>query len=178
MPLRKAITKTTQKRKKEQLFIMLGGADIKNLSLEIIQGLVSLKIQKVIVSNDKQIVEKLKNYPDIKVLFQPKDEELITSMAESSLAITTASMSVYELAYFKTPTIIIAITKNQKIGIEQLIKHKLTSSFVDIQTTDWIVKLRDIVHTLYSKKAHTNPNILGDGGEKIMQQVLELCKKS
>ncbi len=178
LPLRKNITDIENIRKKEQLFIMLGGADVKSLSLKIIQGLSSLKIQKIIVSNNKQIAKKLRKYPNVKVLFQPNDKELIACMAESSLAVSTASMSVYELAYLKTSTIILAISKNQEIGVRQFVKHKLAVSFVDINSVNWIEKLKDEVCLNYSRKMQVDVNISGDGRKKIMQQVLKLCKKS
>ncbi len=178
LPLRKNITDVKNIKKKEQLFIMLGGVDIKNLSLKIIQGLSSLKIQKIVVSNNKQISKKLQKYPNVKVLFQPNDKELITSMAESLLAVSTASMSVYELAYLKTSTIILATAKNQEIGVRQFVKHKLAISFVDINDADWIDELKDEVCLNYLRKTQVDANILGNGRTKIMEQVLKLCKKS
>ncbi len=177
LPLRKNITDIKNIRKKEQLFIMLGGADIKNLSLKIIQGLSSLKIQKIVVSNNKQISKKLQKYPNVKVLFQPNDKELIASMAESLLAISTASMSVYEFAYLKTSTIILATAKNQEMGVRQFVKHKLAISFVDINSVNWIEKLKNEVCLNCLKKMQGSVNISGDGRKKIMQQVLKLCKK-
>jgi len=178
LPLRKAISDITDIKKREQLFIMLGGVDVKNLSLKIIQGLSSLKIRKVVVSNDRQIADKLQKYPNVEVLFQPEDKKLITSMAESSLAISTASMSVYELAYLETPTIIVATAKNQEMGAKQFVNHKLAVCFVDINSVNWLEKLRDEAYLHYSRKMQINPNISGDGRKKIIQHVLKLCKKS
>ncbi len=180
LPLRKAITKTTQKRKEEQIFIMLGGADTKNLTLSIIHQLTLLNINKVVVSNNLEVADKLKQYEGVAVLFQPSDTELVKAMSKSTMAITTASMSVYELYYLNTPSIIVSTAQNQTIGIKQFLKHQLTAFYVDIKCSNWC---EEIEH--YAKKLITSKSIIpnkqqidGNGTIRIINKVLELCKKS
>jgi len=178
LPLRKAITKTTQKRKEEQIFIMLGGADTQGLTQQIVHSLESLNISLVVVCNNAETFTTLKGYTNVTLLYKPTDKELVQQMAQSKLAITTASMSVYELAYLHTPSLIIAITKNQSIGIEQLISHKLAAAFVDITKADWEKKIVTNVQKLFNTRISINTAISKDASQKIYSKVLSLCKNS
>ena len=163
--------------KKEQIFIMLGGSDIAKLSLELALLLEDTRLSKVIVSNNKEIIDSLKHYKSIEVLYKPLDTELIEAMASSSIAITTASMSVYELVYLKIPTIVIAISKNQEIGMPQLIKFNLASDFVVIEGNNWRDDMKKKVDTLLSlENCKINNQIDGDGTSYIVNEVLELIK--
>ena len=62
-----------------------------------------IDIKKVIVANNETTNNKLCMYNNVKVLFQPNDDELIKEMATSSYAISTASMSLYELSFLQIP---------------------------------------------------------------------------
>ncbi|PHR53310.1 MAG: hypothetical protein COA44_15605 [Arcobacter sp.] len=170
---------TTQLEKKNQLFIMLGGSDVQGLSQDILTSLDNLQIDKIIVCNNKEIFDTLKHDKNTTLLYQPTDNELITYMAESRLAITTASMSVYELAYLKIPTIIISVAKNQMIGMQQFLNHKLASKFVDIKEDNWQEKIMAATTELLNKKEIIiNKDITPYASQKIFQKVFQLCKKS
>lgn len=163
--------------KKEQLFIMLGGSDVANLSLELATILKDITIPKIIVSNTKEIADSLKKYNNVKVLYKPLDIELIEAMASSTMAITTASMSVYELAYLKIPTIVIAVAKNQEVGMPQLIRSNLASDFVLIQENNWKNDMKNKVDTLLGMdNSKINNQIDGNGTGNIVDGVLELIK--
>ncbi len=123
-----------KKQEKEQLFIMLGANDIGNHTIELIDAIKHITINKVVITTSKSIADKLKNYKNVITLLNPTNTELISSMSNSSLAISTASMNLYELSYLNIPTIIIAVSKNQHIGVTQLIKHKLAYAYVDINS--------------------------------------------
>lgn len=137
IPIRKEFLKYQNLKKEKKLFIILGGSDTANLSFNIIEALKNLDIKKVIVTNNETTNNKLRIYDNIKVLFQPKDEELIKEMATSHYAISTASMSLYELSFFQVPAIIIAVSQNQIYGVSQLLKNKLVISYIDIMQSDW-----------------------------------------
>jgi UDP-2,4-diacetamido-2,4,6-trideoxy-beta-L-altropyranose hydrolase len=163
--------------KKEQIFIMMGGSDVNNLSLELIDTLKDVAIKKLIVSNDVNIANNLKKYKKVEVLHKPSDMQLVKAMASSAIAISTASMSAYELAYLKIPTIIVAVAENQEIGVAQFIKHNLVSEFVSIENNAWKSDIKNkIEHILCQNNRHTNSAIDGNGTENIAHEVLELIK--
>ena len=163
--------------KKEQVFIMLGGSDTAKLSLELATILKDITIAKIIVSNNKEIIDNLKQYKNVEVLYKPLDTELIKAMASSIMAISTASMSVYELAYLKIPTIVIAVAKNQEVGMLQLVKFNLAYDFVLIQKNSWKDDMKNKVDSLLSLQTYkVNNQIDGNGASNIVNEVLEMIK--
>lgn len=160
--------------KKEQIFIMLGGSDVANLSIEVISLLHDITINKVIVSNNKSIRNKLLTYKNVEVLFHPSDIKLIKTMANSTMAISTASMTAYELAYLKIPTILIAVAENQEDGLSQLIKYRITNSVVSIRDDMWKVDFTNAVKELLAYEKKPNNEIDGKGTEQIVDNILEL----
>jgi UDP-2,4-diacetamido-2,4,6-trideoxy-beta-L-altropyranose hydrolase len=163
--------------KKEQIFIMLGGSDVASLSLDIIDTLKDVQIKKFIVSNDFRIAKSLKKYQDVEVLYKPSDAQLIKSMASSSVAISTASMSAYELAYFKIPTIIIAVSKNQEAGVEQFINHNLASGLISIENDTWKDDIRNKIQLMLRKNDyHIDNSIDVNCTKNIANAVLKLAQ--
>ena len=172
LPIREEILKA-KIEKENQIFIMLGGADIKGLSLKIIKSLKDVPIKKVIVINDPKLLGTMKDLKDTEILHKPSNEVLVQNMAKSSLAITTASMSLYELHYLKTKTVIVAINENQESGEEQLIKHKLASMFIDLKSDQWEKEIAQEVTALSKKRDEITSFIDGKGVERIYSQVLQ-----
>ncbi len=161
--------------KKEQIFMMLGGNDVANLSLKLVDTLKNIMTQKIIVSNSKSVANSLKEYKNTRVLYKPSDTELVQAMASSSMAVSTASMSVYELAYLKIPTIIIAVAKNQEIGVSQFIKHDLACDFVSIKNNAWQDDINNKVKYLLNKKSYNSNSIIdGNGTKNIAYEILRL----
>jgi len=169
---------TVKGQKKKQIFIMLGGADTQGLTQQIVHGLKNLQLNTVVVCNDNATVIALKKYNNVTILYKPTDKELVKQMAQSKLAITTASMSVYELAYLNTPSIIIAVSKNQILGINQYLTHKLAADFVDITKADWVKKMAVNVQQLFNTRIFINTVISKNASQKIYSKVLSLCKNS
>ncbi|MFZ3053678.1 MAG: hypothetical protein WA099_09745 [Sulfuricurvum sp.] len=174
IPLRREIL-TVHPTKQPQIFIMLGGNDIFNVSQMILEALQDIDLKKVVVVNNANTAETLRTYPNVTVLHKPSDKELIFEMARSSLAISTASMSVYELAYFTIPTIIVALSENQKIGSLQLLNHHLASYLIDVTDEHWITDLHKYVVSLSSENIH--PTIDGKGRERIVEFIIGMIKK-
>lgn len=174
IPLRRAIL-TATKKKEHQLFIMLGGSDTHNLSPTILKTIQNIPIKKVIVVNNEKVAETLHSYPNVTVLHKPSDEELITEMAKSSMAISTASMTLYELAYFNIPTIIFALSENQKIGSLQLLKHHLASYLVDVTDGHWTRDLQIYLSILNT--SHIQSRIDGKGANRIVKFIIGMVKK-
>jgi UDP-2,4-diacetamido-2,4,6-trideoxy-beta-L-altropyranose hydrolase len=174
IPLRRAI-RTATKKKEHQLFIMLGGSDTHNLSPTILKTIQDIPIKKVIVVNNEKVAETLHSYPNVIVLHKPSDEKLISEMAKSSIAISTASMTLYELAYFNIPTIIFALSKNQKIGSLQLLKHHLASHLIDVTDVHWTRDLQIYLSILNT--AHIQSTIDGKGTNRIVEFIIRMLKE-
>ncbi len=172
IPIRDEFIKI-KKEKQKQIFIMLGGSDTSNLSIDIIDTLKDIDIQKVIVSNKKETISKLNKYKNTKVLYKPSDDELISYMANSSIAISTASMTLYELSYLQVPTIIIAVSKNQFIGMNQSINNNIAILGLTIEQ-DWGKKLQKSIMELIEKEQQLESKIDGIGTQRIINQTIEL----
>jgi UDP-2,4-diacetamido-2,4,6-trideoxy-beta-L-altropyranose hydrolase len=176
MPIRSEFL-TAEVVKKEKIFIMLGGSDTANLSLELLHSLKDVALTKQIVTNDRKILNSLKKYDNVEILYKPSNLQLVESMASSSIAISTASMSAYELAYLKIPTIIIAVAKNQEIGLPLFIKNNIALDFVSIENKNWQDDLMNKVKfNVYKKNHNINQLIDGKGTENIVHKILELIK--
>jgi len=173
IPLR-TLLKKIHIQKKEQLFIMLGGNDVKSLSVDIISSLKELNLHKVIITNCLKSKKELTNYKNTEVLYKPNDIELLSAMASSSVAISTASMSVYELAYYKIPTIILSVAHNQRIGQEQLLKHKLAHALIEIKSPSWKEKLPKQVEQLLTSQMPFNRHIDLNGAQRILKDTIRL----
>jgi len=163
--------------KKEQIFIMLGGSDTANLSLELIHSLRDVSIKKFIVTNDSSNLNSLKKYKDVKILYKPSDLVLVEAMASSFMAVSTASMSAYELAYLKVPTIIIAVAKNQEIGVAQFIKYNIATDFVSIGNKNWQDEVKIKTECILTQNYHDISHLIdGKGSDNIVSEILELIK--
>jgi len=161
--------------KNQQIFIMLGGSDVANMSIEIVDLLNSCPLKKVVVSNNEAMSQVLKRYENVKVLYKPADIQLAQSMSSSVLAISTASMGAYELGYFKVPTILIAVAKNQEDGVSQFIDHHISSDFVSIRGDSWKKEIAIKVENLLSSDQYDLDNAIdGYGAFNIANKVLEL----
>ena len=98
-------------------------------------------------------------------------------MASSSVAISTASMGAYELAYLKIPTIIVAVSKNQEMGVSQFIKHNLASGFVSIENNSWKNDVKNKIESILEQSNyHIDNSIDGSGASNIANEVLELLQ--
>jgi UDP-2,4-diacetamido-2,4,6-trideoxy-beta-L-altropyranose hydrolase len=163
--------------KKEQIFIMLGGSDVANLSFDMVDALKDVAIKKLVVSDDINTENLLKKYKDVKVLYKPSDTQLVKAMSSSAMAISTASMSAYELSYLKIPSIIIAVAENQEIGAAQFIKHNIASDFISIKNNTWQDEIKNKTkRILFHNSYYFNKKIDGNGAENIASELLELIK--
>lgn len=162
--------------KQDKIFIMLGGYDVANLSIELAELLNHVNVKKVVVSNNAITAKQLRQYNNIDVLYKPSDNDLIQAMANSSMAISTASMATYELAYLKIPTVILAVSKNQEIGMPQLIKHNIAFNFISIRNNTWKHNLKNKVLDSLHKKHEINNHIDGYGIKNIVNEILELIE--
>lgn len=173
IPIRDAL-QNIKVQKKEQIFIMLGGSDTKNLTYKIVDILSELPIKKVVVISNEATAKKLKHFKNTQVLYNPNDTLLAQMMANSSLAISTASMGVYELSYLKTAVLMIAVSYNQVKGIEQLLKYKVAQDFVDINADGYEKELYLKIEALLKNNPLTSSIIDGLGTKKIYEKVIAI----
>lgn len=160
--------------KQKQIFIMLGGTDVANLSTEIVLLLQEKNIKKVIVCNNRKTTLELQKIHNVTILHNPLNKDLAQAMANSSIAISTASMTAYELAFLKIPTLIIAVSKNQEIGMLQLIKHNIATAFVSIEQKNWKVEFKNKVEYLLNRKHNDITNLInGNGTANIVNAIVE-----
>ncbi|MCT7584216.1 hypothetical protein N5U55_08850 [Aliarcobacter butzleri] len=177
IPIRKNFLKYENIKKEKKLFIMLGGNDIANLSIAIIEALKNIDIKKVIVSNNEMASNKLSTYNNVEVLFKPKDEILIKEMASSSYSISTASMSLYELSFLQIPTIIIAVSQNQITGVSQMLKNKLAISYVDTMQLNWEKNISFQLKNLMEYKQIVDNQIDGLGVKRIYEHIIKRSER-
>ncbi len=177
IPIRKEFLKYKNLKKEKKLFIMLGGSDTANLSLNIIEALKDIDIKKVIVSNNEITSNKLSKYDNVKVLFQSNDDELIKEMATSSYAISTASMSLYEFSFLQIPTIIITVSQNQITGVSQMLKNKLAISYVDTMRLNWEKNISFQLKNLMEYKQIVDNQIDGLGVKRIYEYIIKRLER-
>lgn len=161
--------------KKDQLFVSFGGSTDDEVYLKTLDALKDINIKKIVVSSSKTLADKIAFYKDIDFLNNPSNSELIEKMASSILAITTASMTVYELSFFKIPNIVIALSQNQFIGSSQLIKHKLSNYYVPIFAEEYKVKINKYVQELL-KGSSVSSVVDGNGTKRIKNESLKVLK--
>lgn len=175
IPIRKMFFKKSYEQK-EYLFIMMGGSDVLNLTLQITQYFQDMNIPKVVVVNNQNSAKKLKHFHNTTVLYKPSDETLISYMKRAKLAISTASMSLYELSFLSVPTIIVATSTNQQVGALTLEKHHLAIKCVDIENNNWLADLKGVIQTVLDVNKLTMCKIDGHGTERIVNKIVELLK--
>ena len=157
--------------KKKQIFIMLGGSDIANLSVKILEELSDMTIHKIVVHNNKKVAQELQKFENVTVLYKPDDLTLIQAMKSSSLAITTASMSSYELSFIQIPTILIALTKNQQDGMAHLLKHHIAYDAVSTKNKNFLTNLKK---KITNKNFQLSNKIDAKGTQRIYKKIMDL----
>jgi spore coat polysaccharide biosynthesis predicted glycosyltransferase SpsG len=177
IPIRKEFI-VSSKEKKENIFIILGGTDTEGLSCEIIELIQDINISKTLVTNSAKTKEELEKFENLKVLYQPKDNELVENMVTSSIAISTASMTLYELAYLQIPTITISVNQNQANGAKQLMQNNITHKNIDIEDYNWENKLyKELIKCIKIKNTlKVNNQIDGLGTQRIFDSISRLVQ--
>lgn len=177
LPIREEFFKYKYQKKEEKIFIMLGGSDTVNLSQLIIEALKDIKIKKVLVSNNEQMKKELINNENVEILFKPTDEELIKEMSSSSYAISTASMSLYELSFLEISTIVIAVSKNQVDGVSQIMENKLANAYIDVNKKNFLETIKDKIIELMTNQEILEKKIDGLGTKRIYEYIMKGVKK-
>ena len=172
LPLRPKIEKFV-KHKGEHILLMLGGYDTKNLSKRVLSILDRINIKKVVISINKNISQNIENINGVSFIHNPSEEILLETISRSLFAITTASMSAYEIGYFKIPSIVISIAKNQKIGANRFISSGIANYHISITDFDWQNKMTSAIDKLLTLKTLNKNDIDGLGVERIITEILK-----
>lgn len=174
VPLRKTLLEGREE-KKRQIFICLGGSDVKNLTYNIVSKLQDLNIPLVVIVNNEAVAKKIALLNNTQVLCRPLQKEFASSMQSSSIAITTASMTLYELCFLNIPAIVVPINDNQASGALEFLKHGLAYKKVDIYETNWSETLLSDIKMLLQSPFKPNSRLIdGQGCKRIYSELKEL----
>ncbi len=161
-----------KKMENKHIFIMFGGNDISSLSQKTLALLEDIPFPKVLVTTNKTLFSKIQaQYRDTEILYKPNDSVLAAYMANSIVAITTASMTVYELAYLKIPILVTAISLDQEKGQKILIEHDIVLQSISIDST-----LYSIVKKIVFNPPRVNNMIDSDGCKRVYTFIKERLK--
>ena len=190
IPLR-AIFKESRDRVKNniennQILIMFGGTDIAGLSERILKLLCESDFEdakKVVVSATRldfanNIAGSFRN---VEILCNPEPQTLADKMASSSVAISAAGMTLYELAYLQIPTIAVCVADNQKRGLLEFVKIGFVEEFLSCDDADLLEKIKcrlSFMIANYDKvkeQAQVGRQIVdGRGSERIVRRIMEV----
>lgn len=166
MPLRKNLIDIKKKslEKENFIFIILGGNDILNLNQKIL-NLLGNNIKKVIVHNNGTVLNIDKNTI---ILKKPNDDLLLSYMSKAKYAISTASMSLYELNFFQIPTIAIPIVENQIQGIVEFKQYNILNEYVELSNIQKVSLLK-----LLDKLPQNNISVIPNNGIENIKNKIE-----
>jgi spore coat polysaccharide biosynthesis predicted glycosyltransferase SpsG len=175
IPIREIFFKKSSCQK-ETIFIMMGGSDVMNLTPKIVKTLKDIELEIVAVVNSKKALLEIEDISNVTILYKPSDAKLIHEMKRAKIAITTASMSLYEFSFLGVPTVVIATSFNQIKGLSSLIEHRLAIDYIDIENSSWIKNMEDFVKRYYFQSSLFEKKIDGLGAKRVVEKILELIE--
>jgi len=135
LPLNKRffeLKKNLKPREKiKKILVFFGGADKKNLTEKMIMIADYFKELKFsfilgdLYNKKKKIIKKIKNYKNIKLFYEIKNEQMANLIANNDLAIGAGGVNLYERIYLGLPSIVIDVDNNQLINIKKSKKKNL-----------------------------------------------------
>lgn len=171
-PIRNLIKNQRPKEKEHELFLMLGGQDTCKITETILSAMDKIS-SKIVVSNNKDVFDRISRQKNTTPLYKPSDHDLIEKISSCKLAITTASMTAYELNFLNIPSIIISVSKNQEIGATDLIANGISEFHVSISNKDWLEKIVERYNLLLSGKISNQKKLVdGNGCKRIVKALL------
>lgn len=140
--LRKEFQNDFQRIVREEInniLVILGGSDVKNLTPLIITALGDNKYQNInkhiVVGNAFTNIDELKKisekYSNVHLHINLTANELYQLMEKNDLAITAAGQTVYELLSMRLPFICIKIIENQENNIIGLLQYGMIEDYLD-----------------------------------------------
>jgi Spore coat polysaccharide biosynthesis protein, predicted glycosyltransferase len=113
---------------KNNIFLFFGGSDKKNFTFQILNQLKNYKnLNFNIISNDKNLVKKLKRIGIAKYIIYPQNKNFFKVLARCDFAISSAGSTLWDIIYNNIPSISIAVADNQIPNLKELNKRKFTN---------------------------------------------------
>ena len=178
------VSKIKLSTKFDQILIMFGGTDIADLSVKTLklldEGSFSA-LKKVVVTGKRQVANNImQKFSNVEVLLNPSPEILAEKMTTSSLAISAAGMTLYELAYLQIPTIAIFVADNQRQGLLELVQRGFIEEFLNYDDANLLEKVKYRVNFLMENYAEIKEKALvgrdivdGFGSKRIVDKIRE-----
>ena len=107
----------------ENILVTMGGNDLRDLTpkiLDLLNNNLPDVNKKVIISDSFENVSEIESFKNdlVELIYSPDSNEMLNSMANVDLAISSSGQTLYELACVGVPTIAIGIIDNQKDNIQ------------------------------------------------------------
>ncbi len=169
-------------KKVSKVLIIMGGADIKNLTPLIIDTIcrknTDINFDIVISSNSKLFENKeYQKYKNIDFYHSLDDTEIKKLMLDADFAISAAGQTIYELISTSTPFIPIKIAENQNSNINSLIENKIIIDYINYDDRNFIGKIENNFNNLldyntrHSLFLNSQDIIDARGAERIIKRL-------
>ncbi len=143
-------------KERARFLLTFGGSDVKNLSMEISQSLLSLDSSLPLdlvlgaLAADQEVAQAFHHYPQVKV---HKDvRNMAQLMSQCGMAITSAGVTLKELIYMQVPSLALCLVDNQLPSIETALNGQAFIG-VDIRKEHESAALAKRAYTLWTEAA-------------------------
>ena len=167
-------TKLTAVPVAKKVFVAMGGSDFLKLTALIVDGLKDLDIEICVAigptnSQRQQIEETVKSIPRARVIRQ---DDYITELATSSLAILAAGSSLWEAAALGVPSIGLIVVDNQKNAAQAFLNNGLLEA-IDCRKGLQLKQIVEAVATnlLGAQKSRVHLASAGKSVEDIVREL-------
>ena len=172
----------------ESIVISFGGNDSKNLTLRILKLLKEHKpklIKKIIIGKGFEDIKKIEDMQDdfTELIYYPHAGEIKKVFSESSIAISSAGQTLYELARVGVPVISIVASLNQvnnAIGSEKIGFAVLAGQHDDSTLEQKILKKINILENRAERLKQSNAGkkaVDGKGAKRIVEAIVNNDEK-
>lgn len=182
--LKEGLTKSDQV---EQILLTFGGSDVRNLSPQVLRIMKNNKYSKirkmVILGNMASNLETLNNFIDYntEIFCNPTSGIIAKTMISSDMAISSAGMTLYELAYCQIPTIAIAVADNQTDGLKEFVKKGFINKFLNWNEPGLFYRLENLIDFYINNFFKVKQNakvgrdiVDGYGSQRIISEIVNI----
>ncbi len=175
------------KKDARRILISLGGSDNKNMTLEILKFLESLREKRfninVILGSLFRNVEKVNNFVnksknhDYKIF--KNVEKMSAFMQQADLAITTGGSTVWEMAFLQTPMVVGISASNQQKIVNELNNEMVAYNigwFSNLQSSvfcNLIINLINNLGTRISLSKRAGEIVDGNGAARVVNEIIK-----
>jgi UDP-2,4-diacetamido-2,4,6-trideoxy-beta-L-altropyranose hydrolase len=168
----------------KSILITLGGEDLRNLAIPILEGLQEdfPDIKKYITigqnfTNSEQIKDLVDN--NTKLIFAPDAQKMLKAMLEADIAISSGGQTLYELARVGVPTMAISVIDNQEHNVLALEEKEAILNLGHYNDSQLINTIYNGVQYFLNKETRqkysdTGKSIIdGNGSRRVIDYLLE-----